>query len=139
MLNSFLLFSERQRIKLHVPLEKTDPVQGYTYPSFLQSFGLEFLQKVAKFVLQEVSLFCILNFNVFLLKKEGTREKKTFMNGCTTNTSLIHVCKFIFLPAYQKHLLTQSVLFGSFQYDVGSKETTGLISQQFYYISEYIF
>lgn len=45
----------------------TGPLQGDTYPSFLQFLGLEFFQELTKFVLEEVSLFHILNFNVVLV------------------------------------------------------------------------
>lgn len=45
----------------------TGPLQGDTYPSFLQFLGFEFFQELTKFVLEEVSLFHILNFNVVLV------------------------------------------------------------------------
>lgn len=44
----------------------SDTIYYDTYSSFHQFFGLEFFHKVAKFVLQEVGLFRIFDFNVFL-------------------------------------------------------------------------
>lgn len=52
------------------PIRMTGPLQGDTYPSFLQFLGLEFFQELTKFVLEEVSLFHVLNFNVVLVGRK---------------------------------------------------------------------
>lgn len=45
--------------------------RGETYPSFLHFFVLEFFQKVTELVLQKVSLFLVINFNVALVEEKS--------------------------------------------------------------------
>ena len=98
-------------------LRKIDTVQGDMY-HFLRFFGLEFFKKVTKFIFQEASFFCTVNFNIFL------EQKKRHSLSNSTKTSQQCKCKrFMILPACQRHLLTQNLLVGSLHYNVGPKNT----------------